>query len=103
MDEYSQQVQENKNCRGYIVRCLNRGSKYQMLVRQIVNSMLASGVIISPDISKHLAYLEGGDYITYTDRKVTSYNAYAQDAVIMLTKKGIDLVEGTIDDDGVEI
>lgn len=103
MDDFSQQVHENKSNRGFIIRCIVRGSKYQMLVRQIVNSMISYGVIISPDISKYLAYLESGGYIEYTDRKVTSYTAYAQDAVVRLTKKGIDLAELTIEDDGVVV
>lgn len=103
MDEFANQVKENKSCRGYILRCLLRGNHYQVLVRQIVNNMLAVGLIISPDISKHLAYLEDGGYITYTDRRATSYTAYAEDTVVKLTKKGIDLVEGTIEDEGIEV
>ena len=82
---------------------MDTDSKYQMLVRQIVNNMISSGIIISPDISKYLTYLEGGGYIEYIDRKVTSYTAYAQDAVVRLSKKGIDLAEGTIEDDGVDV
>ena len=30
-------------------------------------------------------------------------NAYANDAVIKLTKEGVDLAEGTIEDNGVDI
>ena len=103
MEEMELQAQENKTHRGYILRCLIKGSRYQLLVRQIANTMINAGLIISPDISKPLAYLEEGGYITYTDQKVNSYNAYARDAMVRLTKRGIDLVEGTIEDDGVDV
>ena len=39
----------------------------------------------------------------FTEDKVTAYNAYANDAVIKLTKEGIDLAECTIEDNGVDI
>lgn len=103
MDEMEMQIAENKSHRGYILRCLIKGSKYQLNVRQIVNIMMAANMIISPDISKTLAYLEEGGYITYTDQKVNSYTAYSKDAMVKLTKRGIDLVEGTIEDDGVDV
>lgn len=65
--------------------------------------MMAAGIILSPDISKYLDYLQGAGYIEFTEKKVTAYSAYANDAVIKLTKAGVDLVEGTIDDAGVDI
>ncbi|CAH8249595.1 hypothetical protein WJ0W_007017 [Paenibacillus melissococcoides] len=66
--------------------------------------MVNDGVIISPDISKHLDYLFKKGYIEYSNERVNSYNAYANDAVIRLTVKGIDLLEGsTPDDPGVAI
>lgn len=34
---------------------------------------------------------------------MTAYNAYAKDAVIRLTKMGVDLAECTIEDPGVDI
>ena len=65
--------------------------------------MMAAGLIISPDISKHLNYLQGAGSIEFTSEKVTAYTAYAKDAVIRLTKSGVDLAEGTIDDPGVDV
>lgn len=53
--------------------------------------MMAAGLILSPDIGKHLDYLEDAGYIEYTDEKVTAYTAYAKDAVIKLTKKVLTL------------
>ena len=60
-------------------------------------------LIYSPDISKHLEYLEAGGYIEFTDRRANAYNVYRKDGVVKLTKKGVDLVEGTIEEPGVDV
>lgn len=93
----------NKAIRGYIIRSLVKGHQNSLFLRQITNSLLADGMIVSPDISKHLDYLREGEYITFVDKTVSAYNAYKKDAVIKLTKKGVDLVEGTIEDPGVDV
>ncbi|CAH8248056.1 hypothetical protein WJ0W_005311 [Paenibacillus melissococcoides] len=86
------------------MRSLAKGHNNSLLCRQLVNVMVNDGVIISPDISKHLDYLFKKGYIEYSNERVNSYNAYANDAVIRLTVKGIDLLEGsTPDDPGVAI
>jgi len=92
---------QNKMIRGYILRSLVKGPQNRLLVRQISNNLIHSGMIVSPDISKHLDYLHEAGYIEFTDDKITAYTAYAKDAVIKLTRKGVDLVEQTVDDDGV--
>ena len=104
MDEMQEQeVLKNKAIRGYIIRALVKGNCNALLVRQITNALVGDGLIYSPDISKHLEYLTEAGYIVFTDRSVTSYNAYRRDAVVKLTRKGVDLVEGTIDDHGVDV
>lgn len=97
------EIRQNKTIRGYIIRCLVKGYNNTALTRQLSNAMIAAGLIISPDISKYLDYLQGAGYIEFTEEKVTAYNAYANDAVIKLTKEGVDLAEGTIEDNGVDI
>lgn len=97
------EVKRNKAIRGYIIRCLIKGYNNSALIKQISNSMMATGIILSPDIGKYLDYLESAGYIEFTSKKVTAYSAYANDAVIKLTKAGVDLAEGTIDDAGVDI
>ncbi len=97
------EANQNKAIRGYIIRCLVKGFNNTALTRQVSNSMMAAGLIISPDISKYLGYLQGAGYIEFTSEKVTAYTAYAKDAVIRLTKSGVDLAEGTIDDPGVDV
>ena len=97
------EVRQNKAIRGYIVRALAKGASNTALVRQITNALLADNLITVPDISKQLSYLEDGGYIEFTDRTVSSYNVYRKDGAVQLTKKGVDLVEGTIDDAGVDV
>lgn len=101
--EEMQEIRQNKAIRGYIVRCLVKGYNNTAVVRQLSNTMIAAGLIISPDISKYLDYLQGAGYIEFMDNKVTAYNAYAHDGVVKLTKEGVDLAEGTIEDNGVDI
>ncbi len=104
MDEREfQAVRRNKAVRGYIMRSLAKGYNNTLLCRQLVNVMINDGIIVSPDISKHLDYLRGKGYIEFTDKRVNSYTAYANDATIKITVKGIDLIEGTIEDPGVDI
>lgn len=97
------EIRQNKAIRGYIIRCLVKGYNNTVLTRQLSNAMIAAGLVISPDISKYLDYLQGAGYIEFTDEKVTAYTAYANDAVIKLTKEGVDLAEGTIEDNGVDV
>lgn len=104
MDDITEiEVQQNKAIRGYIIRALVKGHQNSLLVKQITNALVADGIIYTPDISKHLDYLKEAEYIAFTDKTVTAYTAYRRDAVIKLTKKGVDLAEGTIDDMGVDV
>lgn len=96
-------VSRNKAIRGYIMRSLARGHSNTLLCRQLVSVMINDGVIVSPDVSKYLDYLVEKKYIEFTNTKVNSYTAYANDATLRLTAKGIDLIEGTIEDRGVDI
>lgn len=93
----------NKAIRGYILRYLAKGGQNKLLVRQITNALVGEGLILTPDISKHIDYLREAGYIEFTDQKVNAYNAYRKDAVVKLTRKGVDLLEDTIDDPGVDV
>lgn len=97
------EAQQNKAIRGYIIRSLVKGYNNTALIRQITNAMMAEGLIVSPDIGKYLDYLEDAGYIEFTNNKINAYNAYSKDTVIKLTKEGVDLAEGTIEDAGVDI
>lgn len=104
MDENMQlEIKQNKAIRGYIIRSLVKGHQNSLPIRLLTNTMVNAGLIVSPDISKHLDYLREAGYIQFTQKQVNAYNAYRADAVIKLTKSGVDLVEGTIEDPGVDI
>lgn len=102
-EQEQSEVKKNKAIRGYIIRCLVKGYNNSALIRQISNAMMADGLIISPDISKYLDYLQSAGYIEFTNKKVTAYTAYANDAVVRLTKLGVDLAEDTVEDPGVDV
>ena len=61
------EIRQNKAIRGYIIRCLVKGYNNTALTRQLSNAMIAAGLIISPDISKYLDYLQGAGYIEFTE------------------------------------
>lgn len=102
-EEQATEVQQNKSIRGYILRSLAKGASNSALVRTVTNALVQDQMIITPDISKHVDYLVDADYIEFTNKRVNAYTAYKNDAVIKLTKKGVDLLEGTIEDLGVDI
>ena len=97
------EVSQNKSNRGFIMRSLARGFNSSASVRSLSNAMMSDGRIYTPDISKLLDYLVSAGYVRFTDKKINSYTAYRNDAVVQLTKEGIDLVEATIEDPGVDI
>lgn len=97
------EIRRNKGIRGYIIRCLVKSYNNTAITRQISAAMEADQLIYSPDISKYLEYLQEAGYIEFTQKKITAYNAFANNAIIKLTKKGVDLAEGTIEDNGVDI
>lgn len=97
------EVSQNKSNRGFIMRSLARGFNYSASVHSLSNAMMSDGRIYTPDISKLLNYLVSAGYVRFTDKKINSYTAYRNDAVVQLTKEGIDLVEATIEDPGVDI
>lgn len=97
------EANQNKSNRGFIMRSLARGFNYSASARSLSNAMMSGGRIYTPDISKLLDYLVSAGYVRFTDKKINSYTAYRNDAVVQLTKEGIDLVEGTIEDPGVDI
>ena len=102
-EEMAAEVQQNKSVRGYILRSLAKGPQNSSLVRTITNALVQEQMILTPDISKHIDYLEDAEYIEFTNKRVNAYTAYKTDAVIKLTRKGVDLLEGTIEDPGVDI
>ena len=106
VDSYSleqEEIKRNKAVRGFIIRSLVKGYNYTAISRQIAGALWSAGLILSPDISKHIDYLINAGYVEITGDKVKAFRAYQDDAILKLTKEGVDLAEGTIDDPGVDI
>jgi hypothetical protein len=89
-------VAKNRIQRGQIIRELIHTYPEPKTIRQMENSLMSSGVIIA-DISQLLSYLADKEYIGITGED------YSYDNVIKLRAKGVDLAEGTIEDNGVEV
>lgn len=94
------QVAKNKMMRGQVLRTLALFYPSQVSIGSIKNSLLTRGLTISKDTSKILHYLKGKKYINITEGGLKDIE---DDDLIELTAKGVDLVEGTIDDPGVDI
>lgn len=99
-------VKASKRARGEILALLYSVQPIPVEVRTITNSLLESNMVNVPDIAKHIDYLSGKGYI-----ELISEDAAAQilrgivppSAFVKLTPKGIDLVEETIEDPGVDV
>ena len=98
-----EEIKRNKAVRGFIIRSLVKGYNYTAITRQIAGALWSAGLILSPDISKHIDYLVDAGYVEITGNTVKAFRAYQDDAILKLTKEGVDLAEGTIDDPGVDI
>jgi hypothetical protein len=103
MDANEIQIKENQAIRGYIIRALAGSNKNSLQCKVVAAMLIDDKLINSLDIAKHLSYLSSKDYIQFYGKNIDAFNALQNDGVAMLTAKGIDLIEGTIEDPGVNI
>lgn len=99
-------VGANKRIRGKILSLLYSVAPGPVEVRTIINSLLDAGNINVPDISRHVDYLVGKGYVTTIDEENAEKllrGIVSVEAMLKLTPLGIDLVEGTIEDLGVDV
>lgn len=96
-------IERNKAIRGHIIRALAMGYNGSLLANQIVSTLMRGNYITTPDIGVYLKYLQDGGYIEFTPKDTNPFNAYNDGATVSLTKKGVDLVEYTIQDGGVNV
>lgn len=99
-------VNANKRIRGKILMLLYSVAPGLVEVRTITNSLLDAGSISVPDLARHVDYLAGKGYVTVIDEEDAEKLLRGQvpvDAFLKLTPTGIDLVEGTIEDLGVDV
>ena len=93
---------DNKTIRGYIMRLLAASAQNTLLCHQITRRLIEDKLTGSPDISKQLDYLHQKGYIQFSG-KHTSMTVVADDGPVSLTATGVDLVEGSIEDPGVDL
>lgn len=84
-------VQRNQHQRGQIVRMLSGLYPSSVTKSQLTVGMQGYGMTSAADVDRHLAYLLDKEYI-----KCDLNGEY-----IGLTAKGVDLVEGNIEDVGL--
>lgn len=91
---------KNKMLRGQVLRTLALFYPDSVSVNGIRSALISRGVTFSADMTKILHYLEDKEYITVTAIKLSEIK---DDDQVELTAKGVDLIEETIDDPGVEL
>lgn len=94
------EVMKNKRLRGQVLRTLTLFYPSKVDVSGIRSALLTRGMVISADISKVLHYLKDKEYIKTSECKISDFE---DSDLVELTAKGIDLIEGTIEDPGVDI
>jgi len=92
------QALKNKQMRGQIIRTLTLFYPDPTSISNIRTALITRGITATGEMNKHLTYLEDKEYIKSTEGFIKDAT---DDDMIMLTAKGIDLVEGTINDLGV--
>lgn len=94
------QVTKNKMLRGQFLRTAALFYPTPISLKNIKTSLVTAGMNAAADVTKVISYLEDKGYITYTQGCIQGFE---DDDLIKLTAKGVDLLEGTIDDPGVDI
>lgn len=98
----NQQAQQNKTVRGYIMRMLAGSAQNTLLCHQLSRKLIEDRLTGTPDISKHLEYLHQKGYIQFVGKE-TANTTQINDGPVSLTAYGVDLVEGSIADLGVDL
>ena len=99
-------VSANKRARGEVLALMYSVQPMPVEIRTITNALLESKVVSVPDIARHVDYLVGKGYITVIneeDAEKVLRGVVPPSSFVKLTPKGIDLVEQTIEDPGVDV
>lgn len=94
------QVTKNKMLRGQFLRTIALFYPSAISLKQLKISLLSKGMTVEADISKVVSYLQDKEYIRYTQGCI---GGFEDDDTVELTAKGVDLIEGTINDPGVDM
>lgn len=94
------EIMKNKMLRGQILRALSLFYPSPVDVNGIKASLATRGMFVSADVLKPLHYLKDKGYVNVNEPNIMEIK---DSNLVELTAKGIDLIEGTIDDPGVDI
>lgn len=96
-------VARKKTTRGTLIKMLYDNQSAALTAQTMEYALMKDNPYISSEISPQLYYLAEKGYIALYDGECSmplTQNP-PRSALVRLTGKGIDLMEGTIDDDGV--
>lgn len=93
-------VIQRKKIRGHILKILELSHPTATFESAVAAGLIQRGLVSSPDISEYTDYLMGKEYITVVCRPD---RFDIGESLLKLTPKGVDLLEDTIHDLGVEV
>lgn len=88
----------NKKYRGEVMRVLALFYPTPITVKQIKLSLLEYGITNGADVAKHLQYLLDKNYIM-VDKEFSE--DFKEEHLLRMSPAGVDLIEGSIDDDAI--
>ena len=94
------EIIKNKMMRGKILRTIALFYPSPMDIKDLKTSLMSRGVQLTADINKLLHYLQDKGYIKMSVPEICEVS---DDTLVELTAKGIDLLEDSIKDPGVDI
>lgn len=101
MSDKRLQASQNKHIRGQLLMLLEQTHPNPTLTDSIASVLMESGLIAGTDIATHVEYLRDRGYVTVTNMPSARKDAATQ--YLKLTSAGIDLLEETTTDAGVEL
>ena len=94
------QVTKNKMLRGQFLRTIALFYPSPISLKNLKTSLLSKGMTVEADVAKVVSYLQDKGYIRFTQGNI---HGFEDDDMIELTAQGVDLIEGTITDGGVDM
>ncbi|WP_455089074.1 hypothetical protein [Peptoanaerobacter stomatis] len=88
----------NKKYRGEVMRVLALFYPTPITVKQVRLALLEYGITNGADVSKHLQYLLDKNYIM-VDKEFAE--DFREEHLLRMSPAGVDLIEGSIDDDAI--
>lgn len=95
---------DNKRIRGWVVRILQRAYPAGIEDANIYKQLHELGYeVTKKDFEANIAYLKEDGFLEEKKFGESGFNAVLINRILKLTTKGIDIVEGTVKDEGVSL